>query len=77
LSVTEDRLTEPDGEALAAAAAGVELELLDEEQAAAVRPLRAMTVIARSFRLGFIYILLFRLFLEEIDVSETWPGLAS
>jgi hypothetical protein len=72
-SVTEERPAELDGEALAdapaadadAAAAGVELELLDEEQAAAARPVRAMTEDARSFRLGFMSILLFRLFLEE------------
>src|ERR1700733_8548865 len=57
-SVTEDRATELDGDALpavaAAAAAGVELELLDEEQAVAARPMRAMAEIARSFfRLRF------------------------
>jgi len=78
--VTEDRLIEPDGEALAdaavAAAAGVELELLDEEQAAAARPLTAMTAIARSFRLGFIFILLFRFFLRGIGTRETRPGSA-
>jgi len=48
----------PDGDALpvaaAAAAAGVELELLDEEQAVAARPARAMAENARSFfRLRF------------------------
>jgi hypothetical protein len=60
-SVTEERLTELVGEALldAAAAAlaveaGAELELLDEEQAVAARPARAMAEIARSFfRLRF------------------------
>ena len=62
-SVTEDRLTELDGEALldpAAAAlaveveVGVELELLDEEHAVAARPARAMAENARSFfRLRF------------------------
>src|SRR6202167_244813 len=45
-SVTEDRSTELDGEALldaaAAAAVGLELELLDEEHAVAARPARAM-----------------------------------
>src|ERR1700734_632381 len=56
-SVTEDRSTELDGDGLpdaaAAAAAGVELELLDE-QAVAARPARAMAEIARSFfRLRF------------------------
>jgi hypothetical protein len=60
-SVTEDRLTELDGDALADAEAGVEaaaaveeLELLDEEQAATPRPVTAMTESARSFRLWFI-----------------------
>src|SRR5271156_4833512 len=52
-SVTEDRLTELDGEALldaaAGAALGVELELLDEEHAVAARPARAMAENARSF----------------------------
>jgi hypothetical protein len=60
-SVTEERLTELDGEALldpAAAAlaveVGAELELLDEEHAVAARPARAMAEIARSFfRLRF------------------------
>jgi hypothetical protein len=70
-NVTEERLTELDGEALldpAAAAAlavevGVELELLDEEQAVAARPARAMAEIARSFfRLRFNVYPLFRLF---------------
>jgi hypothetical protein len=56
--VTEDRLTELDGEALpdaaAAAAVGVELELPDEEHAVAARPARAMAENARSFfRLRF------------------------
>jgi hypothetical protein len=68
-SVTEDRLTELDADALATALAGVdeaagselELELLDEEQAAAASPVRATTGIAISFRLSFILILLFRL----------------
>jgi hypothetical protein len=61
-SVTEDRLTELDGDALADVeasaeaedAADEELELLDEEQAARPRPVTAMTEIARSFRLWFI-----------------------
>src|SRR6202034_3222220 len=69
-SVTEERSTELDGEALldpAAAAlaveVGVELELLDEEQAVAARPARAMAEIARSlFRLRFNVCPLFRLF---------------
>src|ERR1700734_350843 len=80
-SVTEDRLTELDGDALAdveaaaeAAAAGG-LELLDEEQAATPRPVTAMTEIARSFRLWFIEILLFRWFLREIVGAER-PGRA-
>jgi len=70
-SVTEDRLTEPDGEALAAAdaevdaaaaaaAVGEEVELLDEEQAATPSPVTAITEKARSFRLWFIEIPLFR-----------------
>jgi hypothetical protein len=65
-SVTEDRLTELDGEALAAAdaevdasaaaaaAAGEELELLDEEQAARPSPVTAITEKARSFRRWFM-----------------------
>jgi len=64
-SVTEDRLAEPDGEALAAADADVEvdaaaaaadeeLELLDEEQAATPSPVTAITENARIFRLWFI-----------------------
>jgi hypothetical protein len=68
-SVTEDRLTELDADALATALAGVdeaagselELELPDEEQAAAASPVRARTGIAVSFRLSFILIPLFRL----------------
>ncbi len=67
-SVTEDRLTELDGDALAEVAAPAdveaaadaddaadeELELLDdEEQAATPRPVTAMTENARSFRLWF------------------------
>ena len=48
--VTEDRLTELDADALAdaddAAGAEPELELLDEEQAAAASPVRARTGIA-------------------------------
>jgi hypothetical protein len=56
--VTEDRSTALDGDALpdaaAAGAAGVGLELLDEEQAVAARPARAMAENARSFfRLRF------------------------
>jgi hypothetical protein len=80
-SVTEDRLTELDGDALAdveaaaEAAAVEELELLDEEQAATPRPVTAMTEIARIFRLWFIYILLFRWFLREIVGAER-PGTA-
>jgi len=68
LSVTEDRLTELDGDALAdvdaaaevdATAADVDaavegLELLDEEQAATPRPVTAMTDNARSFCLWLI-----------------------
>jgi hypothetical protein len=58
-SVTEDRLTELDGDADADAgaeaevddAADEELELLDEEQAATPRPVTAITENARSFRL--------------------------
>src|SRR6202046_1336552 len=57
-SVTEERVSALDGDALpdaaAAGAAGVELELLDEEQAVAARPARAMAENARSFfRLRF------------------------
>jgi hypothetical protein len=56
--VTDERSTELDGEALpdaaAADAAGVELELLDEEQAVAASPARAIAENARSFfRLRF------------------------
>jgi hypothetical protein len=69
-SVTEDKLTELDADALADVAADAdvedaadeELELLDEEQAATPRPITAMTENARSFRLWFIQILLFRWF---------------
>jgi hypothetical protein len=61
-SVTEDRLTELDGDALADVEAAAEaeaavvdeLELLDEEQAATPRPVTAITENARSFRLWFI-----------------------
>jgi hypothetical protein len=58
-SVTEDRLTELDGDALEEAAeaedaADVELELPDEEQAATPRPVTAMTDNARILRLWFI-----------------------
>jgi len=70
--VTEERLTELDGEApldaeappdaAAADAVGVELELLDEEHAVAARPVRAMAEKARSFRLRFKVCPLFRLF---------------
>jgi hypothetical protein len=91
-SVTEEKLTELDGDALAdealadveavaevADAAGDELELLDE-QAATPRPVTAMTENARSFRLWFIEILLFRWFLTEIvdgePGQEQFPGLA-
>jgi hypothetical protein len=82
-SVTEDRLAELDGDELAAVeaageaedAADEELELLDEEQAATPRPATAMTENARIFRLGFIYILLFRWFLREIVGAER-PGTA-
>jgi hypothetical protein len=42
------------------AGAALEVELLDEEQAAAASPVRARTGIAISFRLSFILILLFR-----------------
>jgi hypothetical protein len=66
-SVTEDRLTEPDGDALAGVAAPADVEaateaddaadeepeLPDEEQAATPRPATAMTENARSFRLWF------------------------
>src|ERR1700733_10455201 len=61
--VTEERLTELDADALADAddaGAEPELELPDEEQAAAASPVRARTGIAISFRLSFMLILLFR-----------------
>jgi hypothetical protein len=45
-------LIELDADALAdAGSAGAELELLDEEQAAAASPVRARTGIAMNFRL--------------------------
>jgi hypothetical protein len=68
-SVTDDRLTELDGDALAEveAAADEELELLDEEQAATPRPVTARTENARSFRLWFIHIPLCRLFLTGMQ----------
>jgi hypothetical protein len=57
-------LTELDADPLAdaddAAGAEPELELLDEEQAAAASPVRARTGIAISFRLSSMLILLFR-----------------
>jgi hypothetical protein len=62
-NVTEDRLTELDGEALAAADAAVavdaaaaseELELLDEEQAARPSPVTTIAETAMIFRLWFI-----------------------
>jgi len=63
-SVTPDRLTELDADALAvvdeAAGSELELELLDEEQAAAASPIRERTGITISFRLSTILILLFR-----------------
>jgi hypothetical protein len=55
LSVTEDRFTdEPDEAAVLDDDAVGVLELLDEEQAAAASPLRAMTEAARNVRLDFI-----------------------
>jgi hypothetical protein len=58
LSVTEDRFTDELDELDEAAAldddAADVLELLDEEQAAAASPLRAMTEAARNVRLDFI-----------------------
>jgi hypothetical protein len=59
--VTEDRFTDElgDADALDAADEDELEELLDEEQAAAARPVRAITETAKSLRLEFINILYF------------------
>jgi hypothetical protein len=84
-SVTDDRLAELDADALADVEAAAdadavveELELPDEEQAARPRPVTAIAENARSFRLWFTLIPLFRLFLKEIGgakpVGSRAPG---
>jgi hypothetical protein len=78
-SVTEDRLAELDGDALADAAAEVddaadeELELLDEEQAATPRPVTAITENARSFRLWFNLIPSISMVIRGKWSVRNWP----
>jgi hypothetical protein len=73
-SVTEDRLAEPDADALAGAddaGSDLELELPDEEQAAAASPTRARTGIAISFGLRCMLSLFFDSNYREITGVRT------
>jgi hypothetical protein len=82
-SVTEDRLTELDGEApadadvdAAAVAAEVVVELLDEEQAVAARPATAMAENATSvFRLRFTVYPSISIVFTGNRSALTWAGL--